>query len=150
MRRIEGVLPDELKSHANDDPVALAVSYPVSTYRKLVEQIAKLSFLNKDQLLFFRGQGIDHRNKAGASTQKPVALGKWQLQHYAKTFHRSQQSPTTDKYFERKMRSDFLFPDRLDVQIFAQILHWHRHGKCCMFLPDSLDEHCSEYQPGRE
>ena len=86
MRRIEGVLPDELKSHANDNPVDIAVPYPVSTYRKLVEQIAKLSFLNKDQLLFFRGQGIDHRNKAGATTQYPSIyrgeyLSSWEIKY---------------------------------------------------------------------
>jgi hypothetical protein len=86
MRRIEGILPDELKSHVNDNPVDIAVPYPVSTYRKLVEQIAKLSFLNKDQLLFYRGQGLDHQNKAGASTQYPSIyrgeyLSSWEIMY---------------------------------------------------------------------
>ena len=86
MRSIEGVLSDELKSHVNDHPVDIAAPYPVSTYRKLVEQIAKLSFLNKDQLLFYRGQGIDHQNKAGTSTQYPSIyrgeyLSSWEIKY---------------------------------------------------------------------
>ena len=86
MRRIEGVLTDELIAHTSGNPVDISVPYPVSTYRKLVEQIAKLSFLNKDQLLFFRGQGIDHQNKAGASTQYPSIyrgeyLSSWEIKY---------------------------------------------------------------------
>ena len=86
MRRIEGVLTDELISHTGGDPVDIAVPYPVSTYRKLVEQIAKLSFLNKDQLLFFRGQGVDYQNKAGASTLYPSIyrgeyLSSWEIKY---------------------------------------------------------------------
>ncbi len=86
MRSIEGVLTDELISHIDGNPLDGAVPYPVSTYRKLVEQIAKLSFLNKDQLLFFRGQGVDYRNKAGTSTQYPSIyrgeyLSSWEIKY---------------------------------------------------------------------
>jgi len=37
----------------------------------LVENVAKLSYLNKDYLLFYRGQGNDYKNKAGNSTFYP-------------------------------------------------------------------------------
>ena len=36
-----------------------------------MEQVAQLSFLNKDHLLFFRGQSTDYKNKAGASSFYP-------------------------------------------------------------------------------
>ena len=52
--------------------MASADAYPVSGYRELMHQVSKLSYLNKDYLLFFRGQGRDYRNKANASTFYPT------------------------------------------------------------------------------
>lgn len=71
MRSIEGTLTKELEQHI--DPKKLASSEPflVNTFRELVEHIAKLSFVNKDYLLFFRGQANDYRNKANNSTFYP-------------------------------------------------------------------------------
>jgi hypothetical protein len=37
-----------------------------------MDHIARLSYLNKDYVLFFRGQGTDYTNKAGASTLYPA------------------------------------------------------------------------------
>ena len=42
------------------------------TFRRLVELVAETSYLNKDHLLFFRGQNNDHKNKAGNSTFYPT------------------------------------------------------------------------------
>ena len=41
--------------------VSIVDGYYVPTYRDLVEQIANLSYINKDYLLFFRGQKSDHK-----------------------------------------------------------------------------------------
>lgn len=71
MRSIEGQLTSDIQNFIGKDPVDKADAYPISTYRKLVEQMAKLAYLNKDYLLFFRGQGQDFRNRAGASTFYP-------------------------------------------------------------------------------
>lgn len=46
-------------------------AYPITNYRQLVEQVAYLSYLNEDHLLFFRGQTQDYINKAGESTFYP-------------------------------------------------------------------------------
>ncbi|MCE5192280.1 MAG: FRG domain-containing protein [Actinomycetia bacterium] len=51
--------------------MAIATAVPVRSFRGLVEEVAQLSYLNKDHLLFYRGQGRDYRNKAGASTFYP-------------------------------------------------------------------------------
>jgi len=45
--------------------------YPIKTYRQLIEQVAQLSYRNKDNLLFYRGQTLDFHNKAGASSFYP-------------------------------------------------------------------------------
>lgn len=73
MRPISGtILTKELNKHTSIKEVAKDRGYSVNTYRELVEQIAKLSYLNKDYLLFFRGQANDYKNKADKSTFYPT------------------------------------------------------------------------------
>ncbi|MFV1885212.1 MAG: FRG domain-containing protein [Balneola sp.] len=72
MRQILGNLTKELKKHTSPKEVGKDAGYPVTTFRKLVEQVAKLSYLNKDYLLFFRGQKNDYLNKANSSTFYPT------------------------------------------------------------------------------
>jgi len=72
MRSITGQLTDQLARHVGTAGVAKASAFPVRTYRELMEHVAQLAYLNKDDLLFFRGQGQDYRNKAGASTIYPA------------------------------------------------------------------------------
>lgn len=57
----------------NFDPKTISKSDPllVSTFTELVAQVAHLAYYNKDQLLFFRGQGNDYRNRNNASTFLP-------------------------------------------------------------------------------
>lgn len=72
MREIRPNLTSELQDFVRDKPVAACPAFPVSTYRQLVHQIARLAVRNKDHLLFYRGQGRDYRNKAGRSTSYPT------------------------------------------------------------------------------
>ena len=60
MRVITGHLTQEIADTAGGLLPAKANAFPVSTFRALVEHVARLAYLNKDYLLFFRGQ--DHRN----------------------------------------------------------------------------------------
>jgi len=71
MRSITGTLTKELNNKLTNPQVAKAEAFSVSSYSKLMDRIARLSYLNKDYLLFFRGQGTDYTNKAGASTLYP-------------------------------------------------------------------------------
>ena len=71
MRTITGQLIQDLKDFLGDQPVAKADAFQVSTFRDLMEHVARLAYLNKDYLLFYRGQDRDYRNKAGASTFYP-------------------------------------------------------------------------------
>lgn len=72
MRKIFGRLTTELAGHTTPKTVASDNGFHISTYRDLVEQVAKLSFLNKDYLLFFRGQKSDYKNKFNSSTFYPT------------------------------------------------------------------------------
>lgn len=71
LRAIEGSIPDDIKAFIGEQSVAKADAYEVKTYRELMAHVAKLAFLNKDHLLFFRGQNTDYRNRAGSSTFYP-------------------------------------------------------------------------------
>lgn len=71
MREIKGTPTQELKDFLGNQEVSKADAFPVSSFSKLMDHIARLSYLNKDYLLFFRGQGTDHTNKAGATTLYP-------------------------------------------------------------------------------
>jgi len=72
VRPIELRLTPELDKYTNGGDVAKSPAYKISTYRKLVEQVARLAYLHKNQLLFFRGQGKDFQNKVAASTFYPT------------------------------------------------------------------------------
>ena len=72
MRSIVGKLTPEILKHTTPKTVGIDSGFPISTFRQLVEQVAKLSFLNKDYLLFYRGQKNDYRNKANSSTFYPT------------------------------------------------------------------------------
>lgn len=71
MRQITPELTPEIEHHIGNQRMSEATAYPVSSYLELVKHIAKLAHLNKDYLLFFRGQAKDHINKAGSSTIYP-------------------------------------------------------------------------------
>lgn len=71
MRGIEGKITERLATVVDEKDVASGDGFPVKTYRELVEYCAALAYLNKDHLLFFRGQGVDFKNKNDKSTFYP-------------------------------------------------------------------------------
>jgi hypothetical protein len=60
-----------LKHFGDSNKVGSSKPFIVNSFRELVEHTAKLSFKNKDYLLFYRGQNDDYINKAGNSTFYP-------------------------------------------------------------------------------
>ncbi len=86
MRKIEPTLTKELIRHIGSKPVGRAAPFPIKTYRQLMEQVAHLSYLNKDQLLFFRGQTQDFLNRAGVSTFYPSIYREDNLQQQEVTY----------------------------------------------------------------
>lgn len=72
MRKITPELTTELLNHFKDpNRIGAAEPFRVNTFRALVEHTAKLSYTNKDHLLFYRGQRSDYKNKVGASSFYP-------------------------------------------------------------------------------
>lgn len=70
MREITPQLDGRLKAHFGDS-AAKAEPFPVESYNDLVRIVAELSYLNRENLLVFRGQARDFLNKAGASSLYP-------------------------------------------------------------------------------
>lgn len=71
MRHIEGRISEEMKNHVEEKNIAGSEGLYVDRFGKLVEYTASLAYLNKDHLLFYRGQGNDYRNKGNKSTFYP-------------------------------------------------------------------------------
>jgi hypothetical protein len=72
MREITLRLTVDLQAHCGRDPVFRAKPFEVSTFRGLVEHVAKLAYANRDELLFFRGQDKDYQSRAGGTTLYPA------------------------------------------------------------------------------
>jgi hypothetical protein len=71
MRPITPALTSELEAHCQGAPVWKARPFSISTFRLLVEHVARLAYANRDELLFFRGQNRDYQSKAGGTTLYP-------------------------------------------------------------------------------
>ena len=75
MRPIEGKIFSHLSFSENKlkdiSEVAKSEGLIVDTYSKLVEKVARLSFHNKDYLLFYRGQKKEHLNRSKNSSFYP-------------------------------------------------------------------------------
>lgn len=72
MRSITGRLTTEILKHTNPKSVGSDPAFVIGNFRALVEQVAQLAYLNKDYLLFFRGQISDYRNDYNNSTFYPT------------------------------------------------------------------------------
>ena len=71
MREIKPELTEKLIQHVGSHSVAEAMAYRVDTFRTLVETIANLAYLNKDYLLFYRGQTQNFLNSKNSATFYP-------------------------------------------------------------------------------
>jgi hypothetical protein len=60
-----------LVDHCSGSPVWRAPAFSISTFRSLVEHVARLAYANRDELIFFRGQDKDYQSKAGGTTLYP-------------------------------------------------------------------------------
>lgn len=72
MRTIQPTLTQELEKSLSARDVGRSAAFAISTYRQLVEHVARLAYLNRDHLLFFRGQDKDYQSKAGGTTLYPA------------------------------------------------------------------------------
>lgn len=72
MRDIVPKLTPQLENHfGGNQHVVKAKPFPVGSFEDLVREVAQLAHANEDWRLFFRGQGVDFKNKADASTFYP-------------------------------------------------------------------------------
>jgi hypothetical protein len=79
MQAITPQLTPELHEHVGSRRVFKAEPFGVDNYRQLVEHVARVAYVNRNQLLFFRGQNKDYLNKAGASTLYPRSTAETKL-----------------------------------------------------------------------
>jgi hypothetical protein len=95
--------------------------YEVRSFPDLVRNVARLSFYNRDQVLLFRGQNKDHRNRKGNTTIQPKifrgrydpALKPW--------------SATLSNRYERLARAESLLVDAWSEQKLPEKQRIERH-----------------------
>jgi hypothetical protein len=86
MRTITPTLTPDLAANCQGSSIWHAAPFPVPHFRGLVEHVARLAYVNRDELLFFRGQNKDYQTKAGGTTLYPSiyredALAARELRH---------------------------------------------------------------------
>ncbi len=62
---------EHIKKNLMDKEILKSEGIYVMSYRELVREIAELSYLNPDYMLFYRGQSSDYKNKSSSSTLYP-------------------------------------------------------------------------------
>lgn len=73
MRNIIPTIPKEHSAELSEPAkISSSTALCISSFRDLVEIVAKFAYHNKDYLLFFRGQSKDYLNKGGNSTFYPT------------------------------------------------------------------------------
>ena len=72
MKKIDCNITEEIASFIMDRCVAEADGFPIDTYNDLVQVSARLAYINKDYILFFRGQKEDYLNEENKSTFYPT------------------------------------------------------------------------------
>jgi hypothetical protein len=72
MQSIKPQLTEELIKHVKGRYIWRAPAFAIGDYRSLVEHVARLSYANRTQLVFFRGQDKDYQSKAEGSTLYPA------------------------------------------------------------------------------
>ena len=71
LKKEEISLPDKLQDFVASEGIGRTNAYPVKTYSELLDMVAKLSYMNKDYILYFRGQDDDYTTQKGSSTFFP-------------------------------------------------------------------------------
>jgi hypothetical protein len=70
MKEITPHLTENLEQHFKGS-VTKEEAFPIRTFANLIEIVAELSYLNRDNLIFFRGQLNDYKNELKATTLYP-------------------------------------------------------------------------------
>ena len=64
MRHIEARISTKMKNLVDENNISGSEGLYVNDFGELVEHTASLAYLNKDHLLFYRGQNSDYKNKS--------------------------------------------------------------------------------------
>ena len=150
MREITPQLTEDLRRHFGD-AVARRDAYPIATYNALVRKIAELSYLNRDNLLFFRGQSRDFRNKAGASTLYPSLYRRNVLSKGKLEYEFDLLEELSALLIEETRKVDRKSADEIRRRQYIQwslIQHYGVHETPLLDLTQSLRVACSFAQSG--
>jgi len=146
MRDIKPTLTPDLVVHCKRAPVWRAAPFPASTFRALVEHVARLAYANRDELLFFRGQDKDFQSKAGGTTLYPSiyrgdALATRELEHRFELLDQAAHA-LVDKFKAAKIEGHRELRQKRYIQ-WSILQHYEVVGTPLLDLTHSLRVACS-------
>jgi hypothetical protein len=145
MREMTPQLTEALKHHFQDS-VPRHDAFPVATYDELMKIVAELSYLNRDNLLFFRGQARDHKNKAGASSLYPSLYRKNILTKAKLDYDFAVLKEISTLLVEETRKYDRRVADEIRRKLFIQwsiIQHYQVYETPLLDITQSLRVACS-------
>jgi len=152
MKELTPQLTEALKRHFGDS-VSRQEACRVPTYNELVKIVAELSYLNRDNLLFFRGQAKDYRNKAGATTLYPSLYRKNVITKARLGYDFSMLKEISAILVEETKKYDRKAADEIRRKQYIQwslIQHYEVHETPLLDITQSLRVACSFAQAGAE
>lgn len=150
MRETTPQLTEILRRHFQDS-VPRRDAYPVATYNELMKIVAELSYLNRDNLLFFRGQTKDYRNKAGATTLYPTLYRKNVISKAKLDYDFSVLKEISTILAEETKKHDRRAADEIRRKLYIQwsiIQHYQVYETPLLDITQSLRVACSFAQTG--
>ena len=152
MKELTAQLTEVLKRHFLDS-VARRDAYRVATYDELMKIVAELSYLNRDNLLFFRGQAKDYRNKAGATSLYPSLYRKNVISRARLDYDFSMLREISALLVEETKKYDRRSADEIRRKQYIQwslIQHYEVYETPLLDVTQSLRVACSFAQAGAE
>ena len=145
MKELTAQLTEALKRHFQDS-VSRQDAYRVATYDELMKIVAELSYLNRDNLLFFRGQTKDYRNKAGATSLYPSLYRKNVISKARLDYDFSMLKEISALLVEETKKYDRRSADEIRRKQYIQwslIQHYEVHETPLLDVTQSLRVACS-------
>ncbi len=152
MKELTAQLTETLKRHFRDS-VSRQDAYRVATYDELMKTVAELSYLNRDNLLFFRGQTKDYRNKAGATSLYPSLYRKNVISKARLDYDFSMLKEISALLVEETKKYDRRSADEIRRKQYIQwslIQHYGVHETPLLDVTQSLRVACSFAQADAE
>lgn len=122
MRKITPELTDDILKYTTPEMVAKDDAIEVANYRELRKHIAQLSYVNKDCILFYRGQKEDYRNPQNDKSTFYPTMYRGDRLDKKELKYRWEKLNIASDIFIKKLRSKY--PNKTYIVKRKRIVQW--------------------------